>query len=103
MTLEAKLDALTAAIDKLSVALTPVALTPAALTPVALTPVALTPVAPPPALIYEDVKVPFLALVKKNRDLALAVLKDFGLDSLKAAKPEQFATILTALNNALAS
>lgn len=55
------------------------------------------------ALTYDDVKVPFLALVKKNRDLALATLKPFGLDSLKPAKPEQFAAILAALNNALAS
>lgn len=59
--------------------------------------------APTKALTYDDVKVPFLALVKKNRDLALATLKPFGLDSLKPAKPEQFAAILAALNNALAS
>ena len=58
--------------------------------------------APAKALTYDDVKVPFLALVKKNRDLALATLKPFGLDSLKPAKPEQFAAILAALNNALA-
>lgn len=58
---------------------------------------------PAEALTYDDVKVPFLALVKKNRDLALATLKPFGLDSLKPAKPEQFAAILAALNNALAS
>lgn len=58
---------------------------------------------PAKALTYDDVKVPFLALVKKNRDLALATLKPFGLDSLKPAKPEQFAAILAALNNALAS
>lgn len=125
MTIEAKLEALTAAINGLTAAVqyagnkgpiigadpAVVASThkPAkeAAKPAAQAPAAAT--APPAAkeaakaLTYDDVKVPFLALVKKNRDLALATLKPFGLDSLKPAKPEQFAAILAALNNALAS
>ena len=52
---------------------------------------------------YDTVKTPFLALVKKNRDLALATLKPFGLDSLKGAKPEQLGAILDAVNKALAA
>jgi hypothetical protein len=60
------------------------------------------PAADAKALTYDDVKTPFLALVKKNRDLALATLKPFGLDSLKGAKPEQFAAIKTAIEAALA-
>lgn len=131
MTIEARLDALTAAINGLTAAVQyagnkgPVigadpaviastqkpakeAAKPAA-TPPAAPAAATAPAAPPAppeaakALTYDDVKVPFLALVKKNRDLALATLKPFGLDSLKPAKPEQFAAILAALNNALAS
>lgn len=129
MTIEAKLEALTAAINKLSDTLAPrlvhleAATKPAksvspsidaaapkqpmqapAAAPAATAPAA-APAAQEPAkaLTYDDVKVPFLALVKKNRDLALATLKPFGLDSLKPAKPEQFAAILAALNNALAS
>jgi len=131
MTIEAKLDALTAAINGLTAAVQYAAGTkpiigadpavvastqkqakeaakPAAQAPKG-EPAATAPAAPPAApeaakvLTYDDVKVPFLALVKKNRDLALATLKPFGLDSLKPAKPEQFAAILAALNNALAS
>lgn len=123
MTIEAKLEALTVAINKLAEAYAgmparigksvspsidkaaPAApmTAPAAANkaPTAATTAAAT--QPTKALTYDDVKVPFLALVKKNRDLALATLKPFGLDSLKPAKPEQFAAILAALNNALAS
>lgn len=129
MTIEAKLEALTAAVLGLTAAVQnavgnkPIigadpaviastkpakeaakAAAPAPATPApAATPAAAPAAAPAKALTYDDVKVPFLALVKKNRDLALATLKPFGLDSLKPAKPEQFAAILAALNNALAS
>lgn len=120
MTIEAKLEALTVAINKLAEAYAGSATTkPAksvspsidAAAPAApmkapaaeKAPTAAPAAAPAKALTYDDVKVPFLALVKKNRDLALATLKPFGLDSLKPAKPEQFAAILAALNNALAS
>lgn len=130
MTIEAKLEALTAAVLGLTAAVQYVAGTkpiigadpavvastkpakeaakPAAEKAPTAAPAA-APAAPPApteaakALTYDDVKVPFLALVKKNRELALATLKPFGLDSLKPAKPEQFAAILAALNNALAS
>lgn len=54
------------------------------------------------ALSYDDVKVPFLALVKLNREEALAVLKTFGLDNLKNAKPEQFYAIHKAVTAKIA-
>ena len=119
MAIEAKIDELIAALDRNTAARSAGKTEPAkepakaaAKTPAAL--IAETAAKPAPevqakaaepakALTYDDVKVPFLALVKKNRDLALATLKPFGLDSLKPAKPEQFAAILAALNNALAS
>ena len=115
MTIEAKLEALTAAVVGLTAAIQGAQATPstkpAKVSPSidAAAPATQAPAAPAAvpaaakALTYDDVKVPFLALVKKNRDLALATLKPFGLDSLKPAKPEQFAAILAALNNALAS
>lgn len=127
MTIEAKLDALTAAINGLTaavqyagnkgpiigadpavVASTKTAKEAAkAAAKAAETPAAATPSAaasePAKALTYDDVKTPFLDLVRKNRDLALATLKTFGLDSLKPAKPEQFAAILAALNAAAAT
>ena len=127
MTIEAKLEALTAAVNNLTGAIMAAHTTtlgtpatkparsvspsidkaaPAAPMTAPATQAPATPPAaatPAKALTYDDVKVPFLALVKKNRDLALATLKPFGLDSLKPAKPEQFAAILAALNNALAS
>lgn len=126
MSLEAKVEALTAAVLGLTAAMQyavgtkPIIGADPAVKPAkeAAKPTAQAPVTPAPAaapapapaaaqpakvLTYDDVKVPFLALVKKNRDLALATLKPFGLDSLKPAKPEQFAAILAALNNALAS
>lgn len=122
MTIEAKLDALTAAVNGLTAALQakqgPVLGIDPAVVASAKKGTAAQPAAPAAekaataaapaapaeakALTYDDVKVPFLALVKKNRDLALATLKPFGLDSLKPAKPEQFAAILAALNAALA-
>jgi hypothetical protein len=49
------------------------------------------------AVSYDDVKGPFLDLVKKDRELALATIKPFGLDNLKAAKPEQYYDILAAI------
>lgn len=124
MTIEVQLAALTQAIDRLTTTIQGAQATPAtkpaksvspsvdAAAPAApmvapaaaeKAPTAAPAAAPAKALTYDDVKVPFLALVKKNRDLALATLKPFGLDSLKPAKPEQFAAILAALNNALAS
>lgn len=130
MTIEAKLEALTAAVNNLTGAIMAAHATtlgtakpvksvspsidkaapaapmtaPATQAPAAGSPAAIVAeVKAVKSLTYDDVKVPFLALVKKNRDLALATLKPFGLDSLKPAKPEQFAAILAALNNALAS
>jgi len=54
------------------------------------------------AVNYDDIKEPFVALVKLNRDEALATLKPFGLDSLKGAKPEQFYAVHTAVTKKLA-
>lgn len=52
------------------------------------------------ALTYDDVKTPFMQLVKKDRALALKTIAPLG--SLKEAKPEDFGTILAAINKALA-
>ena len=51
---------------------------------------------------YDSVKVPFLKLVKTNRDKALGILKEFGVESLKEAKPEQFGAILAKIQAASA-
>lgn len=97
MSIEAKIEALTIALNNNTAALLGVKAPATKLKDAPATAAAAS------TPTYDDVKVPFLALVKKNRDLALATLKPFGLDSLKPAKPEQFAAILAALNNALAS
>lgn len=56
-------------------------------------------------LTYDDVKVPFLALVKVNRDLALKTIgaEPFKLASLKDAqdKPQLFPALLKALKAAM--
>lgn len=52
------------------------------------------------ALTYDDVKGPFLQLVKKDRELALKTIAP--LPSLKEAKPEQFPDLLAKINKALA-
>lgn len=110
MTIEAKIEALTAAIaglhaalDKASAAVKGKSVSPSvdAAAPAAPMKAPTPPKADAKALTYDDVKVPFLALVKKDRDLALETLKPFGLDSLKPAKPEQFTDILAALTKAL--
>lgn len=107
MTIEAKIEALTAALIANTAALTGAkpakSVSPSvdAAAPAAPVKAPTPPKANAKALTYDDVKVPFLALVKKDRDLALATLKPFGLDSLKPAKPEQFADILAALTKAL--
>lgn len=107
MTIEAKIEALTAALIANTAALTGAkpakSVSPSvdAAAPAAPMKASTPPKADAKALTYDDVKVPFLALVKKDRDLALATLKPFGLDSLKPAKPEQFADILAALTKAL--
>ena len=49
-------------------------------------------------LSYDDVKGPFLALVKLNRDAALAAIAPLG--NLKEAKPEQYAAILAKVRKA---
>lgn len=116
MTIEAKLDALTAAVIGLTAAIqgsAKIGVSPsidaAAPKEPMKAPKAAAAKTPEPAkdaakaLTYDDVKTPFLDLVRKNRDLALATLKPFGLDSLKPAKPEQFAAILAALNAAAAT
>jgi len=55
-----------------------------------------------PALKYDDVAKAVLAVsAKHGREKAVGLLKEFGLDTLKAAKPEQFADIKAAADKAL--
>ena len=63
------------------------------------------PATPAPDVTYDTVKAPFLALVKTNRQLALDTIgaEPFKLANLKDAKPEQFAGLLKAIENALAT
>ena len=49
-------------------------------------------------LTYDDIKVPFLNLVKSDLAAAQALIAEFGFKTLKDAKPEQYAEILTRLN-----
>jgi len=49
---------------------------------------------------YDDVKGPFLALVRKNRDTALAAIAP--LNNLKEAAPEEYSAILARVAKALA-
>lgn len=102
MTIEAKLEALTKAVEANTVALIGRPQVQSRDKPVAATTAKAAPPEGSVAVSYDMVKVPFLALVKKNRDTALAVLKPFGLDNLKGAKPEQLPAIFKAVNKALA-
>lgn len=55
-----------------------------------------------PALKYDEVAKAVLAVsAKHGREAALGLLKQFSLDTLKAAKPEQFADIKAAADKAL--
>jgi hypothetical protein len=66
------------------------------------TPASTPAAAPSPALTYDDVKVPFLNLIKaKGRDAGLALLKGFGCEKLPDVKPEQFAEVKAAIDKAL--
>lgn len=99
MSIEAKIDALIAALDRNTAAHGG---KPAAEQPPS-TPAADS--SAPKALVYEDVQKPFLALVKSHgRDIALGEIAkvDPSLKSLKdaAAKPELFAQLLAAVQAA---
>ena len=110
MTIEAKLEALTAAILGLTAAYaggaTPAA-QPAVTKPATgkAKPVAADtqPAAETEkALTYDDVKKPFLQLVQTaGRDIALATLQPFGHENLKTVNPDQFKTVLDAINAAI--
>lgn len=121
MSLEAKIEALTAAVIANTEALIAVAgrgavkaQAPAATKPQAPAETAAAKPSPKtaseaakadtPAITYDDIKVPFLALVKQDRAKALEVIgkPPFGLASLKEAKPEQYADLLAVLKKALA-
>lgn len=55
----------------------------------------------PKQLTYDDVKAPFLALVKnKGREAGVALLKKFGAEKLPDVKPEQFQAVLDAIKEA---
>lgn len=106
MTIEAKLEALTIAVNNNTAALLGKpnvtgtnALTQATVAPANVKAAGKAAGATAP-LTYEDVRVPFLALVKKNRDAALATIAP--LDHLNKAKPEQYASILAKVVKALA-
>lgn len=61
-----------------------------------------TAAASPSELKYADIQKPFLKLVNKNRDKAVALLAELGVPSLKAieGKPELFADVLTKIGAA---
>jgi len=52
-------------------------------------------------LTYEDIKVPFLALCKahgaEGGNVGREICKQFGHESLKTVKPEQFAEVLAVI------
>lgn len=104
MTIEAKIDALIAALDRNTAALQGGKAAPAAAPLSTLAPE--TPASSEKkALVYEDVQKPFLALVKSHgRDIALGEIAkvDASLKSLKdaAAKPELFEQLLAAVQAA---
>jgi hypothetical protein len=57
-----------------------------------------------PAVTFDEVKKAFLALSKpKGRALCEGVLKPFGIAKLSDAKPEQYAALLAAIEQAIAS
>lgn len=54
-------------------------------------------------LAYDDIKVPFLALISaKGRDVATKLLAEFGAAKLPEVKPEQFGAVLAAIQKAAA-
>ena len=68
---------------------------PAAATPASTKP---EPVAATSTLTYNDIKTPFLDLVKRDLAAAQALIAEFGFKTLKDAKPEQYAEILEKLS-----
>lgn len=54
------------------------------------------------ALVYADIRKPFLALVESDEKAALGILSDLGIKSLKAIedKPDQFADALARVQKA---
>lgn len=67
-------------------------------TPVAEDP---QPEALPVELVYADIQKPFLKLVQKSREDAVALLEGFKFKTLKDAKPAQFAAVLEKIEAAL--
>jgi len=105
--LEAKIEALTVTVAELIATLKAgAAVAPAATKPAtkpAATEATKTEAPAAKTITYDDVKVPFLDLVKNaGRDAALAVLKPFGHENLKTVKPDQFAEVLAAIGKAAA-
>jgi hypothetical protein len=80
----------------------PVATTPAATEPVATTPAATTPAATEPS--YEDDVKPALVTLAdalRSRDKLVGFLSQFGVNSARNLKPEQYATVLAAVKTEL--
>lgn len=55
-------------------------------------------VEPTKELVYADIQKPFLKLVGKSRDKAVAYLKGRGWKTLQEAKPATFAEVLAEIN-----
>jgi hypothetical protein len=68
---------------------------PAAIAPASTTP---EPVAATSTLTYDDIKTPFLDLAKRDLAAAQALIAEFGIKTLRDAKPGQYAEILAKLN-----
>lgn len=66
-------------------------------TPTAEVVAAVTPPRAGKTLTYEDIRGPFLEVAKVSKEQALALLKPYGLENLKGAKPENFAAILASI------
>lgn len=55
----------------------------------------------PKGITYDDVKTPFLALVKsKGREAGVALLKKFNAEKLPDVKPTDFQAVLDAIKEA---
>jgi len=116
MSIEASINALTAAIVAQTAALQAslgVVGTPPAGKPVVAakadvkadtaTPAKAADAAPAGVVDYEEVKTAFLKALKINRPATLALLEPFKIAGPKEAKPEQYADLLAAINKVTAA
>ena len=105
MSLEASMEALKKSVDALNETFSKTSAKPAA---AATDPKPAKPAAAPATngLTYDDIKTPFLALCKahgaEGGNVGRAICKQFGHESLKTVKPEQFAAVLEVINKKMA-